>query len=330
MANMGAKQHDDGARHEEEPREYLHVSKSEWSIEMDDILSDSKYARMTLISPDWPGQPSDARGILEQVLRNWPSGARVKVLQTCAGFIVAEWPSDLPRERISDNREPDSTVTEALFSEATRCVESLMETELRARLSVCADYFCVGVDLCQGKSSGAKRGTNNMYAQLVGLIDLRCSLAPHWTGKSHPTFSEVKDLVRISDIDSHFTGVDGVGKAMLLLCHDLWAFDDRGKSGEWRSGVKRAFRDAAAHAGPVLVLHLPHSTKSVRTWHNPQARLLKAATVQEYVSSGTWPRADLDDRLSQKTRSPQLERVLSATKHGHSRVVEIIVRPDSA
>jgi len=73
---------------------------------------------------------------------------------------------------------------------------------------------------------------------LFTFADLR-SDALHFTGKSYPTTGQAKGLLRITNLETHFTDLNGQS-ALILGCHDLTIFSPRSnaKAKGWRSDVK--------------------------------------------------------------------------------------------
>jgi hypothetical protein len=83
------------------------------------------------------------------------------------------------------------------------------------------------------------------HAELVYIADLR-SGALQYTGKSYPTPKQAKGLLRIPDLETHFTDLNDQ-TALVLGCHDLTIFHPRSdaKAKGWRASIKKAFKKIA-------------------------------------------------------------------------------------
>lgn len=288
-----------------------------WEIEVRE--DPHPFLARIIIAGKWDGTPEEARRLLEDVSETWPRGTKVRLLMTCGGFVQFGWPEHISRQDIGDNRYPSNRVVEALVEEARRCATFLLGEGLDERLREFADYITLGIDSFKDTISTTKNYIPQPHIELVLLIDLRTNEL-HWTGKSYPTSGQEKGLVRISDSRTHFLELDGVGRVMVLGCHDLIVYSPRSKNAKgWRASINREFRQAGKEQRPTTVLQHPHTTDSIRTWAAAWSGLTRALpTVKTYASAGRYYNAEGE-------RS-ELVDVLKRTRCGNT--VDFIVRAE--
>lgn len=276
-----------------------------------------------VIAGDWRGNIESAKNLLNEACKKWPKGKKVKLLITCGGFIQFEWPTFLTSWEIGNNKYPNKNVIDILVSEAKKCARYVLSGGIIEKLRVLTDYVTFGIDTRKEKISTTKNVISQLHVELVFLADLKKDKL-YWTGKSYPTSSQERGLVRISDLTSHFIDLRGIGKIMILGCHDLSIFNNRNwqSTGQWRKGIKMEFRELAKKEKPVFVLHHPHTTVKNRTWLIAWNTLKKMLpSVEQYIGSGIYYEPD---RLVSDYDS--LEEVLENTKCGNT--LDIIVRSE--
>ena len=87
-----------------------------------------------------------------------------------------------------------------------------------------------------------------------------------------------------------------LGKVLILGCHDLSAFNPRGKAtakSEFRRKVRSEFYRSVENEKPHIVLHHPHTTDSSRTWIADWNELMGISPqVREYIGAGRYFRED--------------------------------------
>jgi hypothetical protein len=184
---------------------------------------------------------------------------------------------------------------------------------LGEQLSEVADYITLGIDSYKEKISMTQAYISELHIETVFLVNLKTNEL-HWTGKSYPTPGQQYGLVRITDLKTHFVKLDGIGKVMILGCHDLTMFNDRnmGNTGKWRRGIKKAFRQLAEEEKPTIVLHHPHTTVTTGTWRNGWSMIRNMLlSVQEYAGAGRYYEAP-EDR--DKSDYSPLNEVLAVTR----------------
>lgn len=275
------------------------------------------FARI-IIAKDWNGNIDKAKSLLEEIFKKWPKERKVKFVITCGGFIQFDWPQSLTREDIGDNKNPNREAVEILAKEGEKCAKYVLG-DLREKLSDVTDYLTLGIDSYKEKISITQNYISELHIELVYLADLQKNKI-YWTGKSYPTSSQEKGLVRISDLESHFFDLSDVGKIMILGCHDLNIFNPRSKNAKgWRRDVNGEFRELTKLEYPEYVFQHPHTTVKVRTWLNAWNELSRMLlSLKIYGSAG---------RFSESNRNPSvydsLEDVLKKTKKGDS--IDVIV-----
>lgn len=256
-----------------------------WKIEVREETN--PFLARIIIAGEWNGNPVDAKKLLEDVCETWSNRERVKFVITCGGFIQFDWPKSVTPRDIGDNRNPHEDSVNVLVKEAEKCAKFILNDGLDVKLGKITDYITLGIDSYKEKISTTKNYISQPHIELVFLVDLRNNEF-YWTGKSYPTSSQQKGLVRIPDMGKHFFNFKDTGNVMVLGCHDLTVFNPRSKNASgWRAKVNKEFRELAQEKKPVMVLHHPHTTDSVLTWAAAWSGLKKLLpTVKAYASAG--------------------------------------------
>jgi hypothetical protein len=284
-----------------------------WKIE---VREDPKpqLARI-IIAGKWDGNVDDAKKLLENVCAKFPKRKKVKIILTCGGFMQFPWPENISPESVRDFKNPSSWVIRTLFDEAERRVRYLLSGGLDEKLKEITDYITLGID-----SYKEKNYIGAPHAELVLVIELK-SGKYYFAGKSYPTLKQQRCLVRIPDLKSHFVELVGVGRVMVLGCHDLSIFNPRSKNAKgWRKKLNESFKMLARKEKPVCVLHHPHTTVKVRTWLNAWMGLSKELpSVKQYLGAGRY----YEENRKPKEYDP-LDDVLKHTKLGES--IDFIVK----
>jgi hypothetical protein len=236
---------------------------------------------------------------------------------TCGGFVQFDWPRSVSRKSIGDNKYPNNEALEILIKEAKKCAEQVVGSELREKLSEFTDYLTLGIDSQKEKISTTRNFIGKPHVELVFMIDLRNDNY-YWTGKSYPTTSQEKGLIRIENLENHFFEFGSIGKILVLGCHDLTIFNPRSQNAKgWREKVNKDFRIISREMSPTIVLQHPHTSDCVMTWAAAWNGLEeKLPSVKIYASAGRYYNSDGE-------RS-DLEEVLKKTKRGNS--IDFIVR----
>ncbi len=257
-----------------------------------------------IVCSDWKGNARDAAKVLSDVCDSYPEGVRTRFLIACGGFVSFDMPS---RFRGMGVKDTESGLVDGVISEGERTVNSFLTPELVRKLKSHTDYVSFGVDSFKSLVSTTNTHISEMHVELVVVVDLGNG-SYHWTGKSYPSSGQEDSLIRIPGLQSHFIQSD-FGKIMVLGCHDLSVFNNRGmeRAGEWRRSIKAGLRELARKEEPVIVLQHPHVTDTHKTWYNSWTNLERLTpSVKEYAGAGRYyreggARADLNEVL-EKTR----------------------------
>ena len=276
--------------------------------------SDPTIGRIIIAKP-WDGNLEQAKRLLEDIYKKWPKEKGVKLLITCGGFIQFEWPKSVGWEKIGDNKSPNKEAVGALIREAEKCARQVLSEGLGEKLSKVTDYITLGIDSYKDKISRTQAYISELHIETVFLANLKTNQL-HWTGKSYPTPGQQNGLVRITDLKTHFVTLDGIGKAMILGCHDLTMFNNRNmdNTGKWRRDIKETFRRLADEEKPAIVLHHPHTTVTTGTWRNGWSTIRKTLhSVKGYAGAGRYCEADRP-----KQDYDPIKEVLEATRKGNT------------
>jgi hypothetical protein len=266
--------------------------KGGWQI---NIRSEPK-ARLgrIIVASTWQGDVPAARRLLKELCLAWPHDLKVDCLVTCGAFLRFDWPTCLPA--VHDYLHPAPAAVDVLKKEAQHACDSLLDSELAARLAQCARYLTIGVDSpLQNKITTTRNRITAPHVELVCVVDLQAQPPQYCcTGKSYPTSAQADKLVRIGDLQTHFLNLD-IGKVMVLGCHDLTMFNPRAwaKAEGWRKDTLNEFQRIAKRECPAIVLHHPHTTVKRRTWLNAWHQLRRdLPSVVAFVGAGRYQEDD--------------------------------------
>ena len=280
-----------------------------WNIEV--RKDPNPFLARIIIADDWEGKPEYAKKLLEEIHDKWPKGTKVKLLITCGGFIVFNWPKNITRKNVGDPKNPNVKVVNILVKEAKKHAKSVLTQNMRRKLSQVTDYLTLGIDSYKQEISTTQNYINQLHIEFVFLVNLKNNEF-YWTAKSYPTTNQENSLVRITDLNTHFFDLD-VGKTMILGCHDLTVFNPRSKNAKgWRKEVNEEFKKLAQKEKPEIVLQHPHTTVKIKTWLNAWNYLKKTlSSVKIYASAGRYYEPD-------RKEYDNLDDVLKYTKYGNT------------
>lgn len=261
------------------------------------------------------GRPSGDAAAVEAMLfdalsRQWPSDMRAKFLLLPGGALTAPWPARWAGRVGWASRPKDVAV---LIAEATTTVPSLLSRRVLSAAKDKVGSVAFGIDLFGGPSGAT--------AELIALAHVATGQLGQLvvTGKSLP-YSDQRNLVRFSNLSSHFTRLDGE-RVMLLGCHDLNLFSRRARSRQVEGGLLSEVRwkmdREVERFRPTVVLQLPHGTDTATTWtaswnalreqaptirvwasgiafFNPDPRHRPRSTLQKVLARTRGPDAGLD------------------------------------
>ncbi len=218
------------------------------------------------------------------------------------GFLNFEFPFQLYDEHI-DIDKPTRKQIQLLQEQAQLTIEDFLYDKLANDifdgLKNVADYITIGID-------GASR---RQKIELIAVYDLRIKKIIHWTGKFYPVKTQEEYLIKYPYLGSHFIELNGY-KVLILGCHDLNVFSNRGQSKAigWRKEAAEIFKSKCQKYKPSIVLQHPHCTDSSKIWRSSWLELeRKLSSVTDYVSGIYF---DEEDHRS------CLEDVLAKTKKG--------------
>lgn len=196
--------------------------------------------------------------------RSWKGKAAFAI--TPGGFVQFPFPEDYAGERGWRSRKGDFR---ELAAWAGTAVEQFLTREVIEASRSAARYLTLGVDLHNDVWKGQSLRTRGLAAELVAIVDTSTGKVVHWTGKSYPTPSQERTLVREADLGSHLFKCR-FGNVLVLGCHDLNMFSNRSRSRlKPRTPRSRCWHEMnrlARQFAPTAILQHPHSTDSGRIW----------------------------------------------------------------
>lgn len=285
-----------------------------WKIEIKKESNLSIAIARIIFTYEWSREPEECKRLLEDIYKSWPKDVKVKFLITCGGFIEFDWPEGISLKEIGDPLEPNIEVVNELVKKATEVVNFVLSDDLCNKFKQFTDYITLGVDSHKEKGSLKLK---HPHIELVFLKDLNKNKI-YWTGKSYPTNDQKNNLVRISDLKTHFLNLD-IGKIMILGCHDLTIFNPRSKNAKRRrKKIRDEFRKLAKKERPVFVLQHPHTTVKTKTWYNAWKGLIKILRYPvSYASAGIY--------YEEGCSFDPLDKVLQVTK-GNTNTIDFIIK----
>ncbi|MCY4012270.1 MAG: hypothetical protein OXG82_06090 [Gammaproteobacteria bacterium] len=207
-----------------------------------------------------------ARRMLLQARAHRTWGKPASFAMTPGGFLQYPFPADYAGRRGWRSRDHDFR---ALARWAQAAVDEFLTPRVLAAARPAADYLTLGVDLHNDVWKGEALRTAGLAAELVAIVETASAATVHWTGKSYPTPSQERMLVREPDLDSHRFECRH-GRILVLGCHDLNMFSNRSRSrlrpGTPRSVCWHEMNRLAGEFAPTAILHHPHSTDSRQIW----------------------------------------------------------------
>jgi len=258
-------------------------------LNMEIINEPNSQISRIIIKNAWQGNPDKARYVLENVCDKWPYDTKTLFLQTPGAFIQFKWPGNLTRKIIGDNKNPNPDAVAILMKCGEKVVRETLPISLQKKLSLKTNYISLGVD------SQKKQGSSSeLHTELVCLVNLKKNTF-RWTGKSLPLNKQEKGLVRITDFSSHFFDLPE-GKTMILGCHDLTIYNERGFTNAkgWRKQTYLKFREIAKKQKPKFVLQHPHETVKIKTWLHPIKELERQLHSPTFAASGKYYMKEVD------------------------------------
>ncbi|MCC6752077.1 MAG: GNAT family N-acetyltransferase [Deltaproteobacteria bacterium] len=143
--------------------------------------------------------------------------------------------------------------------------EGVVEDLLRAAPRGQARFFSFGLDVRDPNSPE--------HVELVVVADLDSRRIAHLTAKTYPTADQENTLVREVDWRAHLWEPGNGDRVLVLGCHDLNVFNNRGLKAAAKGGSGAARhrtlvdgREVFVGFDPTHVLHHPHGTDVAGTW----------------------------------------------------------------
>ena len=266
----------------------------------------------------WKGKINNSKEVFKEIYKKWPKNTRVKFIITCGGFIEFKAFETISKKNIVDVKNPSQLVLNQLLEKAENYVKKLLDDQIKTILVGITDYLTIGIDLY--KEEDPTKRDKSPHIELVFLYDLKKDEF-HWTGKSYPTQSQEYNLVRVSNLKTHFIQLEDIGEVLILGCHDLTIFNPRSKNAKrWRKQVNQRFKNIVLEKKPVYILHHPHGTAKKRSWLNAWKQIEKKFKNTMYVSSGRY-----FDSKRERAEYDTLEDVLKATRSKNISTIDFIV-----
>ena len=262
---------------------------------------------------------SDARKRLMSTFESRSARNVVSYAITSGGFVKAPFPHDYKGKQGWNSHRKDF---EKLIPDAKKALDEVLTDEILRVIRGHTRFLTLGIDLINKKRKGDD--DIDRHAELVAVVETSSGNVG-WTGKSYPTEKQQDTLVHQPDLESHHFKLDG-NNVLVLGCHDLNMFIDRGRPSKSRNSRKKDrkkdMRRLAIDWNSTVVLHHPHFTDTPNIWAAPWGSLRRMLPSADVYASGI---AYCNFMPANRPRKP-LEDVLDGTKWGD--VEDIVVRKD--
>ena len=240
---------------------------------------------------------NEARAMLSDAFTSgrWPAGVAT-VTVTPGGFVRARLPRNYDGDRGWDSKKRD---LRRLIPYAEEAIDGVIRGDILRLARERTRFLTLGVDL-NGERHKEERIRDDhccrptcprscTHAELVAVLDTAAGKMVHWTGKSYPVKEQQHSLVHVKDLRSHLLKI-GSERLVVLGCHDLFLFIDRGRQSENGPTPKEMRRqrmqELAGEFKPTMILHHPHSTYSPRIWASPWGAARRALPTARIWASG--------------------------------------------
>lgn len=241
-------------------------------------------------------------------------GVHVRYLLTPAGFLRGK--TILPRPT-TRGWHTDRADFSALRDVAEETALKMLNEGTFARARGRVDYIVIGVDI--------RVADEKAHAEVALVVDVQDERVVGATGKTYPTNTQERKLVRNVDPCSHMMDIAG-DRLCVLVCHDLIAWSPKGQATakDPRLAVARTMHTAVAAGDPTVVLHLPHTIHSAQAFANSWTPVLRTANgAPAPIWTGAIKYRTLGD--SHRPDKPLDRRLLARTKGNDRSVVDIVI-----
>ena len=240
---------------------------------------------------------AEARAMLSSAFASnrWPSGLATFAV-TPGGFIRSNLPLDYAGTRGWHTKKRDLG---KLIPHAEAAVAAVIQGDLLTNARQRTRFLTLGVDLnVEWHKEDRLRSAHNCrpacpeactHAELVAVLDTASGKVIRWTGKSYPMGSQQHTLVHVTDLGTHLLEI-GSERLLVLGCHDLHLFTNRGRRSESGPTCKEKRRhrmsSVARQFNPTMILHHPHTTYSPRVWSPAWSATRSALPTTRIWASG--------------------------------------------
>jgi len=270
-------------------------------------LENHKIARIVISGKQYKdGEPIlvELKSVLVSFIQEAYPNIKFEFIVTPGGFLTFKWPSERIDKDVANsekNLQSFCNIAELKINEFF----NHLGKEIFDKLKETADYFTIGID--------SKNPNNKQHIELIAVYDLKKSKIINWTGKFYPTERQKRYLIKINDLDTHFTQLNNQ-KIVFLGCHDLNVFNPRGQANanpdSWKRKKADNFKKLCQEFKPDIILHHPHTTDTPNIWNLAWKTVeSKLPCVKHYASGIKYYNSDGHLRGA-------LNKVLEKTKKG--------------
>lgn len=266
-----------------------------------------------LVVDGWPspGLKVLENWLLQSVQQLKLKKERTKFLVTPGGFAIGKFPKNW--EGGCGWESSDKDLSE-LIPFAIPIVDKVVSKRLLKAAAGFIKYITLNVDLRSKHTA--------LHAELVAVIDVASGKIIGWTGKSYPTMSQEKKIVRATDPSTHLFEL-GADRVVILGCHDLNIFNGRARANQKRGGHRdlacRKMLQCFNEFKPTHIIQHPHGTDTWRSWNQSWKQ------VSRQFPGVCWSSAITYAANKGERRAP-LQDVLDRTHYEGSESLNFIVK----
>jgi hypothetical protein len=232
---------------------------------------------------DRDGRPNyfKIENAIEKFLSKVYKKQRFEFILTPGGFLNFEFPKSL--HDVNDIVKAEKEIS-LFHSTAEKVILDFFKNlagETFKKLKETSDFFTIGIDGFNPK--------NYLHIELVAIYDLKKGKVIQWTGKFYPTEGQKRDIIKINDLNTHFTQLNSQ-KILILGCHDLNVFNPRGQANanpnSWKKTIADKFKKMCSEFKPDIILQHPHTTDTPNIWNLAWRTVEKELPDVKHFASG--------------------------------------------
>jgi hypothetical protein len=219
--------------------------------------------------------------LVKEFISDYQDGYHFDFIVTPGGFLRFEFPIELQSGlSVTDLEASVRDLQKAAANGVEQFLSSVGKYSTN-KLAEIADFITLGID--------GTNPQNFQHVEFVAIYNLKRGKIVGWTGKFYPTENQKRNLVKVSDLNSHFVTLNHQ-RVAILGCHDLNVFSPRGQAmvtdDSYKGKVSKKFQNLFRKFKPDIILQHPHNTDSPRIWSMAWNKVDKEFPQVAHYASG--------------------------------------------